>query len=142
MEKQLQANSIRIGVLEQENARLRSALAKVKAAAEQGVLKLVPQTQLWSQLSSQHGGEADGQDAGRPSSRGSRDSAGTHGRGGEVRQRAPSGQRSKPVSAEPACRARPCLSLLAKGGVLSPPEPRGRGRAPPVSSHRAAGHRK
>ncbi|NXO51316.1 CC157 protein, partial [Aramus guarauna] len=51
MEKQLQANSIRIGVLEQENARLRSALAKVKAAAEQGVLKLVPQTQLWSQLS-------------------------------------------------------------------------------------------
>ncbi|XP_019326822.1 PREDICTED: coiled-coil domain-containing protein 157 [Aptenodytes forsteri] len=39
MEKQLQANSIRIGVLEQENARLRSALAKVKAAAEQGVLK-------------------------------------------------------------------------------------------------------
>lgn len=40
MEKQLQANSIRIGVLEQENARLRSALAKVKAAAEQGVLKV------------------------------------------------------------------------------------------------------
>ncbi|KAF1456056.1 hypothetical protein FQV08_0012588, partial [Pygoscelis antarcticus] len=39
MEKQLQANSIRISVLEQENARLRSALAKVKAAAEQGVLK-------------------------------------------------------------------------------------------------------
>ncbi|KFW65057.1 Coiled-coil domain-containing protein 157, partial [Pygoscelis adeliae] len=36
MEKQLQANSIRISVLEQENARLRSALAKVKAAAEQG----------------------------------------------------------------------------------------------------------
>ncbi|GAB0196756.1 coiled-coil domain-containing protein 157 [Grus japonensis] len=64
MEKQLQANSIRIGVLEQENVRLRSALAKVKVAAEQGVLKLVPQTQLWSQLSSQHGGEAGGQDAG------------------------------------------------------------------------------
>ncbi|KAM6112034.1 coiled-coil domain-containing protein 157-like [Pterocles gutturalis] len=57
MEKQLQANTIRIGVLEQENVRLRSALAKVKAAAEQGVLKLVPQTQLRSQLSSQRGGE-------------------------------------------------------------------------------------
>lgn len=42
MEKQLQANSIRIGVLEEENARLRSALAKVKAAAEQGVLKVRP----------------------------------------------------------------------------------------------------
>ncbi|KFQ78327.1 Coiled-coil domain-containing protein 157, partial [Phaethon lepturus] len=48
MEKQLQANNIRISVLEQENARLGSALAKVKVAAEQGVLKLVPQTQLWS----------------------------------------------------------------------------------------------
>ncbi|NXH76638.1 CC157 protein, partial [Hydrobates tethys] len=64
MEQQLQANSIRISVLEQENVQLRSALAKVKAAAEQGVLKLVPQTQLWSQLSSQHGGEAGRQDAG------------------------------------------------------------------------------
>ncbi|NXI41222.1 CC157 protein, partial [Galbula dea] len=51
MEKQVQANSIRINVLEEENMRLRSALAKVKAAAEQGVLKFVPQTQLWSQLS-------------------------------------------------------------------------------------------
>ncbi|XP_009573068.1 PREDICTED: coiled-coil domain-containing protein 157, partial [Fulmarus glacialis] len=60
MEKQLQANSIRISVLEQENARLRSALAKVKAAAEQGVLK----TQLGSQLSSQRVREAGGQDAG------------------------------------------------------------------------------
>ncbi|NXT78969.1 CC157 protein, partial [Zapornia atra] len=40
MEKQLQANSIRIDLLQQENARLKSALAKVKAAAEQGVLKV------------------------------------------------------------------------------------------------------
>uniref|UniRef100_A0A8C3JQV8 Uncharacterized protein n=1 Tax=Calidris pygmaea TaxID=425635 RepID=A0A8C3JQV8_9CHAR len=40
MEKQLQANSIRMGVLEQENVRLRAALAKVKSAAEQGVLKV------------------------------------------------------------------------------------------------------
>ncbi|KFP06786.1 Coiled-coil domain-containing protein 157, partial [Calypte anna] len=40
MEKQLQANSIRMDVLEQENARLRAALAKVKLAAEQGVLKV------------------------------------------------------------------------------------------------------
>ncbi|NXP51318.1 CC157 protein, partial [Heliornis fulica] len=57
MEKQLQANSIRIDVLQQDNARLKSALAKVKAAAEQGVLKLVPPTQLWPQLSSQHSRE-------------------------------------------------------------------------------------
>ncbi|KGL79627.1 Coiled-coil domain-containing protein 157, partial [Tinamus guttatus] len=48
MEKQLQANNIRLSILEQENARLRAALAKVKAAAQQGVLKLVPQTQLWT----------------------------------------------------------------------------------------------
>ncbi|NXY21726.1 CC157 protein, partial [Atrichornis clamosus] len=39
MENQLQANSIRIEVLERENARLGALLAKVKAAAEQGVLK-------------------------------------------------------------------------------------------------------
>lgn len=40
MEKQLQANHIRIGVLEQENTRLMAALAKVKAAAQQGVLQV------------------------------------------------------------------------------------------------------
>ncbi|NXA11703.1 CC157 protein, partial [Sapayoa aenigma] len=39
MENQLQANSIRMGVLERENARLGAVLAKVKAAAEQGVLQ-------------------------------------------------------------------------------------------------------
>ncbi|NWW77669.1 CC157 protein, partial [Climacteris rufus] len=39
MERQLQANSIRIEVLERENARLGALLAKVKAAAKQGVLK-------------------------------------------------------------------------------------------------------
>ncbi|XP_058278849.1 coiled-coil domain-containing protein 157 [Hirundo rustica] len=39
MESQLQANTIRIEVLERENARLEALLAKVKAAAEQGMLK-------------------------------------------------------------------------------------------------------
>ncbi|NWS43216.1 CC157 protein, partial [Probosciger aterrimus] len=51
MNRQLQANSIRIRVLEQENARLSAVLGKVKAAAQEGVLKLIPQSQLWSQLS-------------------------------------------------------------------------------------------
>ncbi|NWR91899.1 CC157 protein, partial [Furnarius figulus] len=60
MENQLQANSIRIEVLEQENVRLRSVLAKVKVAAEQGVLKLIPQAQLGSQLC----GKASRQDTG------------------------------------------------------------------------------
>ncbi|XP_026715810.1 coiled-coil domain-containing protein 157-like isoform X1 [Athene cunicularia] len=64
MEKQLKANSLRISMLEQENMRLRSALAKVKAAAEQGVLKLVPQTQLWAQLGSHRCREAGRQSAG------------------------------------------------------------------------------
>uniref|UniRef100_A0A8B9SXB5 Coiled-coil domain-containing protein 157 n=1 Tax=Anas platyrhynchos TaxID=8839 RepID=A0A8B9SXB5_ANAPL len=40
MEKQLQANDIRIRVLEQENTRLRAALAKLKVAAQQGVLQV------------------------------------------------------------------------------------------------------
>ncbi|NXQ30218.1 CC157 protein, partial [Alaudala cheleensis] len=39
MESQLQANTIRIEVLERENTQLEALLAKVKAAAEQGVLK-------------------------------------------------------------------------------------------------------
>ncbi|XP_010003152.1 PREDICTED: coiled-coil domain-containing protein 157 [Chaetura pelagica] len=60
MEKQIQANSIRMGVLEQENLRLWAALAKVKAAAEQGVLELIPQTQLWSELNTQSSGDTGG----------------------------------------------------------------------------------
>lgn len=45
MERQLQANKVRIEVLERENAQLEALLAKVKAAAKQGVLKVswVPQ---------------------------------------------------------------------------------------------------
>ncbi|NXP92421.1 CC157 protein, partial [Passerina amoena] len=39
MKNQLQANKIRIEVLERENTQLEALLAKVKAAAEQGVLK-------------------------------------------------------------------------------------------------------
>ncbi|CAM9550347.1 unnamed protein product [Bubo scandiacus] len=143
MEKQLKANSLRISMLEQENMRLRSAIAKVKVAAEQGVLKLVPQTQLWAQLGSQHSGEAGRQGAGQPSSRGSSgDSAGPQGRAGEARQRAPSNRRLKPLSAEPPREAGPHLPLLAAGLVLNHPEPPGRGRARPPSSRRTSGHLK
>ncbi|NXY38290.1 CC157 protein, partial [Pomatorhinus ruficollis] len=39
MEGQLQANTIRIEVLQRENAQLQALLAKVKAAAQQGMLK-------------------------------------------------------------------------------------------------------
>ncbi|NWV40115.1 CC157 protein, partial [Grantiella picta] len=47
MESQLQANNIRIEVLERENAQLQAVLAKVKAAAEQGVLKVSRVPQGW-----------------------------------------------------------------------------------------------
>ncbi|XP_043831671.1 coiled-coil domain-containing protein 157 isoform X3 [Dromiciops gliroides] len=48
MERQVQANDIRIRVLEEENGRLRATLAKLKEVAQQGGLKLVPEAQLWS----------------------------------------------------------------------------------------------
>uniref|UniRef100_A0A8C9L4B6 Uncharacterized protein n=1 Tax=Serinus canaria TaxID=9135 RepID=A0A8C9L4B6_SERCA len=53
MKSQLQANKIRIEVLERENTQLEALLAKVKAAAEQGVLKVswvgavYPKTTPW-----------------------------------------------------------------------------------------------
>ncbi|XP_054852601.1 coiled-coil domain-containing protein 157-like [Eublepharis macularius] len=47
MGKQLQANNIRISILEEENSRLRTAVAKMKEVAQQEAPKLVPPTQLW-----------------------------------------------------------------------------------------------
>ncbi|XP_012869715.1 PREDICTED: coiled-coil domain-containing protein 157 [Dipodomys ordii] len=48
MERQVQANSIRIQVLQEENERLQSMLSKIHEVAQQGALKLVPQDKLWS----------------------------------------------------------------------------------------------
>ncbi|XP_042193736.1 coiled-coil domain-containing protein 157 isoform X2 [Callorhinchus milii] len=48
MEKQLEANGLRIRVLEEENSHLRTTLAKLRESAQQGALKLIPQTQLWA----------------------------------------------------------------------------------------------
>ncbi|KAM8797541.1 coiled-coil domain-containing protein 157 [Eudromia elegans] len=118
MEKQLQANNIRLSVLEQENVRLRAALAKVKVAAQQGVLKLVPQTQLWTQLSSRRGSEAGSQDPPRCPSGGSKEAVGRRRAAGGSHRRAPSGRAAPPRSAEPA-------GLL--GGTAG--EPRGSGSA-------------
>uniref|UniRef100_G3STR0 Coiled-coil domain containing 157 n=1 Tax=Loxodonta africana TaxID=9785 RepID=G3STR0_LOXAF len=50
MERQVQANSIRIRVLQEENGRLQAMLSKIQEAAQQGGLKLIPQDQLWSPL--------------------------------------------------------------------------------------------
>ncbi|XP_039081646.1 coiled-coil domain-containing protein 157 isoform X2 [Hyaena hyaena] len=48
IEKQVQANDIRIRVLQEENGRLRSMLSKIREVAQQGSLKLIPQDQLWA----------------------------------------------------------------------------------------------
>ncbi|XP_016288036.1 coiled-coil domain-containing protein 157 isoform X2 [Monodelphis domestica] len=48
MERQVQANVIRMQVLEEENSRLRATLAKLQEVARQGGLKLVPEAQIWS----------------------------------------------------------------------------------------------
>ncbi|XP_021567088.1 coiled-coil domain-containing protein 157 [Carlito syrichta] len=48
MERQVQANDIRIRVLQEENERLQSMLSKIREVAQQGSLKLIPQDQLWS----------------------------------------------------------------------------------------------
>ncbi|XP_038619128.1 coiled-coil domain-containing protein 157 [Tachyglossus aculeatus] len=49
MERQLRANTVRLHGLEEENRRLRASLAKVKEGAQRGTLRMIPQTQLWSQ---------------------------------------------------------------------------------------------
>ncbi|CAN8193252.1 unnamed protein product [Coccothraustes coccothraustes] len=107
MKSQLQANKIRIEVLERENTQLEALLAKVKAAAEQGVLKLVPQTQLGSQLQR----EASRQDIGRLSSGSSGDSPGMPRCIDKAWHRAPSSQHSKKLRAETSPQAKPCLAL-------------------------------
>ncbi|KAK2121369.1 hypothetical protein P7K49_002755 [Saguinus oedipus] len=48
MERQVQANNIRIQVLQEENGRLQSMLSKIREVAQQGGLKVIPQDQLWS----------------------------------------------------------------------------------------------
>ncbi|XP_050662674.1 coiled-coil domain-containing protein 157 isoform X13 [Macaca thibetana thibetana] len=48
MERQVQANDIRIQVLQEENGRLQSMLSKIREVAQQGGLKLIPQDRLWS----------------------------------------------------------------------------------------------
>ncbi|XP_014749944.1 PREDICTED: coiled-coil domain-containing protein 157 [Sturnus vulgaris] len=67
MESQLQANNIRIEVLERENAQLEALLAKVKAAAEQGVLKVswVPQGWVLCTPKPLRGPQTSSRDAGR-----------------------------------------------------------------------------
>ncbi|XP_063029022.1 coiled-coil domain-containing protein 157 [Melospiza melodia melodia] len=117
MKNQLQANKIRIEVLERENTQLEALLAKVKAAAEQGVLKLIPQAQLGSQLLR----AASRQDSGRLSSGSSGDSPGLPGCTDKGWHRAASSQHSNKLRAEPSPQAKPCLSLPVRRLGLSLP---------------------
>ncbi|KAM5193581.1 coiled-coil domain-containing protein 157 [Mantella aurantiaca] len=48
MGKQLQANSIRISILEEENTKLRASLQKLEEKSKQGPLQIIPQTRLWT----------------------------------------------------------------------------------------------
>nr|XP_020036386.1 coiled-coil domain-containing protein 157 [Castor canadensis] len=48
MERQVQANAIRIRVLQEENGRLQAMLSKIQEVAQQGGLKLTSQDQLWA----------------------------------------------------------------------------------------------
>uniref|UniRef100_A0A8B9Q568 Coiled-coil domain containing 157 n=1 Tax=Apteryx owenii TaxID=8824 RepID=A0A8B9Q568_APTOW len=163
MEKQLQANSIRLSILEQENARLRAALAKVKAAAQQGVLKVrlhptqgAPESNGVSRNPKKGAVELPSSSSlppsyapspcRPPSSQGSRDGAGAHRSTGKTHRRPPSSQPTKPLSADPTRKAGPCLSLPAEGLVLGThSEPRGRGsaaRAYSLFSHSTRSHQK
>ncbi|KAM4763304.1 coiled-coil domain-containing protein 157 isoform 1-T1 [Cyanocitta cristata] len=123
MESQLQANNIRIEVLQRENAQLEALLTKVKVAAEQGMLKLVPQAQLGSQLHR----EASRQDTGSSaehrwlSRRSSRNSTGMSGCIDKAWHGAASSQHSKQLRAEPTFQGKPCLTLPVRRLVLGLP---------------------
>ncbi|MGH0139172.1 UNVERIFIED_CONTAM: hypothetical protein FKN15_069024 [Acipenser sinensis] len=51
MQKQLQANSLRISVLEEDNSRLRNSLSKLRESTPHREYQLIPQKQLWSHSS-------------------------------------------------------------------------------------------
>ncbi|XP_019362297.1 PREDICTED: coiled-coil domain-containing protein 157 isoform X2 [Gavialis gangeticus] len=135
MEKQLQANNIRIYILEQENFRLRTALVKMREAAKQGALRLIPQTQLWIHSSPQtsskdgvtdHNKDYTGNPAGAhrpPSSQAGNDSLVSRrppsSQTSKARQRPPSSQQTKPSSLETTCKELSCLSLLPDNFLLN-----------------------
>lgn len=149
MEKQLQANNIRISVLEEENSRLRTNVAKMKEAERQGVLKLVPPTQLWNPSlaktsyensraehpptgpfpAASFQGVATGPPVpGSPVRNGSWNS---HATGSAVSQRTPSSNLTKPPSANLAHKAAVPYSFLSESTASSNhTRAKGRGKAP------------
>ncbi|XP_074869268.1 coiled-coil domain-containing protein 157-like [Carettochelys insculpta] len=157
MAKQLQANNIRISVLEEENSRLRMALVKMKEAAQQGALRLIPQTQLWACSSSQTGSRdhvtaphkaATGPPAFMhrpPCSAASHWLADGQASQSTALQRLPSSQ-PKPRSAEATWKGMSCVSLPARTSVVrTPASLKGRSsaaRAQPLSAPSPRSHQK
>ncbi|XP_027686484.1 coiled-coil domain-containing protein 157 isoform X2 [Chelonia mydas] len=158
MEKQLQANNIRISILEEENSRLRTALAKMKEAAQQGALRLIPQTQLWAHSSSRTGSKDGMMDlhkastgnpnlAHRPPSSTvpHRLASGQASSQSTALQRPPSSQ-PKPSSAEATWKAVSCVSLPAENSAISIyARLKGKGstaRVQGLSAHSPRNHRK
>ncbi|XP_051829069.1 coiled-coil domain-containing protein 157-like [Antechinus flavipes] len=104
MRRQVQANDVRIRILEEENGRLRATLAKLKEAAEQGDLRLVPEAQLWSSPS-----------------QGPQPAAVSHPR--KPSPSASAGRRDRPTSSRPS----------SEGSLCRPPRaPTARPNAPPA----------
>ncbi|XP_034646816.1 coiled-coil domain-containing protein 157 isoform X10 [Trachemys scripta elegans] len=158
MEKQLQANNIRISVLEEENSRLRTALAKMKETAQEGVLRLIPQTQLWARSSSRTGskdGMMDPQKAstGNPSlahrppssTVPHRLASGQASSQSTALQRPPSSH-LKPSSAEATWKAMSCVSLPVENSAINTyARLKGKGSAARVqarSAHSPRNHQK
>nr|XP_048677229.1 coiled-coil domain-containing protein 157-like isoform X2 [Caretta caretta] len=158
MEKQLQANNIRISILEEENSRLRTTLAKMKEAAQQGALRFIPQTQLWAHSSSRTGSK-DGMMDLHKASTGNPNLA-HRPPSSTVPHRLASGQASsqsmalqrppsnlpKPSSAEATWKAMSCVSLPAKNSAISIyARLKGKGstaRVQGLSAHSPRNHRK
>ncbi|XP_077691288.1 coiled-coil domain-containing protein 157 isoform X4 [Eretmochelys imbricata] len=158
MEKQLQANNIRISILEEENSRLRTTLAKMKEAAQQGALRFIPQTQLWAHSSSRTGSKDSMMDlhktstgnpnlAHRPPSSTvpHRLASGQASSQSMALQRPPSNQ-PKPSSAEATWKAMSCVSLPAENSAISIyARLKGKGstaRVQGLSAHSPRNHRK
>ncbi|CAM4670682.1 unnamed protein product [Caretta caretta] len=158
MEKQLQANNIRISILEEENSRLRTTLAKMKEAAQQGALRFIPQIQLWAHSSSRTGSK-DGMMNLHKASTGNpnlahrppsstvphRLASGQASSQSMALQRPPSNQ-PKPSSAEATWKAMSCVSLPAKNSAISIyARLKGKGstaRVQGLSAHSPRNHRK
>ncbi|XP_063000340.1 coiled-coil domain-containing protein 157 [Elgaria multicarinata webbii] len=162
MGKQLQANNIRISILEEENSRLRAAVAKMKEAAQQEATKLVSPTQLWIRTTAKLSYEDSERHPGHPviassqgaalrpppsragtgsASRNRAPSSHATGRGSPTSQRTPSGQRPKPPTREAAQKV--AFTFACEDTAASAyARVKGRDKAPGHTAHCTRNHQK